>query len=90
MSMLLGPIGHLLYKVTSLRLREVRHKTQPNSRNKHRELGQKSNKTKSRGRTKQNRDKQYTHKMFMVVIIKMVSELERRMDEHRENFSKEL
>ena len=44
----------------------------------------------SEKKNKENRDKQYPITEFKVIIIKILTELRRRMDDHNENFNKEL
>ena len=44
----------------------------------------------SEKKNKENRDKQYPMTEFKVIIIKILTELRRRMDDHNENFNKEL
>ena len=70
--MMLGPIRHLLYKATSLRLGDIMSVP-----SKYRELS----KTKPQKKRTYQRDKK-----FKVVIIKMFFDL-RRMGEHSENFN---
>ena len=95
---MLGPKGCLLHKATSPRLGNVTNL--PNTRKKHRELG-KMRRQRSVFQTKEQdimSEKELSEveisnlpkKEFNAIIIKMLTELSKRMDEHSVNFNKEL